>query len=73
MLVTIPQYKVFSDCRIADLGIGVEMRERNSLVEAWPMRLKKKPGEKGADKEFQRLFASSSSGAERYVEWVRME
>ncbi|KAI4263388.1 MAG: hypothetical protein L6R42_001467 [Xanthoria sp. 1 TBL-2021] len=50
---------------------GVKMRQRNAIVEAWPMRLKKKPGEKGADEEFQGLMASSSSGAERYVEWVR--
>lgn len=47
------------------------MRQRNAIVEAWPMRLKKKPGEKGADEEFQNLMASSSSGGERYVEWVR--
>ncbi|KAL8640808.1 MAG: hypothetical protein Q9226_008703 [Calogaya cf. arnoldii] len=50
---------------------GVKMRQRNTIVEAWPRRLKKKPGEKGADEEFQSLLASDSSGAERYVEWVR--
>ncbi|KAI4280686.1 MAG: hypothetical protein L6R38_004262 [Xanthoria sp. 2 TBL-2021] len=50
---------------------GVKMRQRNAVVEPWPMRLKKKPGEEGADEEFQSLLASSSSGAERYVEWVR--
>ena len=47
------------------------MRQRNAVVEAWPMRLKTKPGEKGADEEFQSLLASSCTGAERYVEWVR--
>ena len=52
-------------------NVGVRMRERNTVVEAWPMRLKKKPGEEGAEEEFQRLMASSSSGAPRYVEWVR--
>lgn len=51
--------------------LGVKMRQRNAVVEPWPMRLKKKPGEEGADEEFQSLLASSSSGAERYVEWVR--
>ena len=50
---------------------GLDMKERNTTVEAWPMRLKKKPGEQGADEEFEMLMASSCSGAERYVEWVR--
>ncbi|KAL8772813.1 MAG: hypothetical protein Q9209_002158 [Squamulea sp. 1 TL-2023] len=52
---------------------GVEMRKQNTVVEAWPMRLKKKPGQKGAKEEFQELMASSCSGAERYVEWLRRE
>ena len=49
------------------------MRKRNTVVEAWPMRLKKKPKEKGADEEFQTLMASCCTGAERYVEWVRIQ
>ncbi|KAL8858535.1 MAG: hypothetical protein Q9178_004829 [Gyalolechia marmorata] len=52
---------------------GLEMRKRNTVVEAWPMRLKKKPKEKGADEEFQTLMASCCTGAERYVEWVRVQ
>ncbi|KAL8804899.1 MAG: hypothetical protein Q9182_002301 [Xanthomendoza sp. 2 TL-2023] len=52
---------------------GVKMKRHNSITEAWPMRLKKKAGEKGADEEFQRLMAANSVGAERYVEWVRKE
>ena len=50
---------------------GVNMRDHNAIAEAWPNKLKKKPGESGAKKEFQDLWASSASGAERYVEWVR--
>ncbi|KAL8852428.1 MAG: hypothetical protein Q9221_002658 [Calogaya cf. arnoldii] len=50
---------------------GVKMRQRNAIVDAWPTRLKKKPGENGADDEFHSLMASYSSGAERYVEWVK--
>lgn len=50
---------------------GLVMREPNTIIDPWPMRLKKKPGEPGAEEEFKRLMESSCSGAERYVEWVR--
>lgn len=50
---------------------GLVMREPNTIIDPWPMRLKKVPGEQGAAEEFNKLLASSSSGAERYVEWVR--
>ena len=58
--------------KLAD-SAGVKMRKRNKVVEAWPMRLQKKYGEDGADEEFGALMASSHTGAERYVEWVRKE
>ncbi|KAG7002098.1 hypothetical protein G7Y79_00029g063940 [Physcia stellaris] len=50
---------------------GLKMREQNTIIDPWPMRLKKKAGEPGAEEEFKRLMESSYSGAERYVEWVR--
>lgn len=50
---------------------GLMMKEPNTVIEPWPMRLKKKAGEAGAEEEFKRLMESSCSGAERYVEWVR--
>ena len=71
-------YDEFFDSYMNDVDLsacaeaaGVNMREHNAIVEAWPNKLKKKPGESGAKKEFQDLWASSASGAERYVEWVR--
>ena len=52
-------------------GAGVKMRTKNRVVEMWPMRLKKQPEEQGAKEEFETVLASRSSGAERYVEWVK--
>ncbi|KAL8831439.1 MAG: hypothetical protein Q9170_005288 [Blastenia crenularia] len=52
---------------------GLKMKKKNTVVEAWPMRLKKRPGENGAEDEFDRLTASSCSGAEHYVEWTGRE
>lgn len=54
---------------IAVANAGLQMRERQTIVEAWPMRLRKKPGELGAAEEFDELMASSCTGAERYFEW----
>lgn len=52
---------------------GVRMREPNTIIEAWPMRVKKAPSEPGAKEEFEMLLASSCTGGERYVEWVLKE
>ena len=52
---------------------GLRMRVPNTVIEAWPMRLKKKFGEEGAEEEFTAVMESSCTGAERYVEWIRKE
>jgi hypothetical protein len=45
------------------------MKKKNTIVESWPLRLKARPGDVGAQKEFDLLLSSSSSGIEHYVEW----
>lgn len=50
---------------------GVVMKEKNSVVKAWPFRLVGKRGEKGAREAFELLEASRLVGGERFVEWVR--
>lgn len=52
---------------------GVEMKGKNTVVKAWPFRLTKKQGEKGAKEAFEFLEASKAVGSERFVEWVRAE
>lgn len=46
---------------------GVAMKENNTIVSKWPMRLGKNP----TQKEFDMVFQSGHQGSERYVEWRR--
>ncbi|EME83216.1 uncharacterized protein MYCFIDRAFT_45968 [Pseudocercospora fijiensis CIRAD86] len=50
---------------------GVRMKQQNTVIEKWPMRLKLAFGESGAQDEFDVLLGSSHTGSERYVEWIR--
>jgi hypothetical protein len=43
----------------------------NTVTEPWPTQLKLKPGQNGAQEEFDVLLGSSLSGLEHYVEWKR--
>lgn len=47
----------------------LEVKKENTIIEKWPMKLKLKPGQKGAKEEFDLLLSSSHTGQERYVEW----
>ncbi|KAL9004858.1 MAG: hypothetical protein Q9188_002346 [Gyalolechia gomerana] len=44
---------------------GLVMKDRNTIVRKWPMRL----GPKATQDEFDHLLASAHNGSERYVEW----
>ncbi|KAH8593394.1 hypothetical protein B0O99DRAFT_515819 [Bisporella sp. PMI_857] len=46
---------------------GLKMKSKNTIVEPWPMRLKKD----ASKDEFDLLMASGHIGLERYVEWER--
>lgn len=50
---------------------AAKMKDKNTLVEEWPFRVKRAPGETGAEEEFRMVFASRHSGVQRYVEWTR--
>lgn len=52
---------------------GMEMVQTNTIVEAWPTRLRKRAGEDGAQRAFDLALRSEATGCERYVEWVRKE
>ncbi|KAM0802877.1 hypothetical protein BDR22DRAFT_903758 [Usnea florida] len=64
-------YMKLTDFGRASREAGMTMRARNTVIDPWPLRLRKEYGESGAQEEFDRLMSSSSSGNERYVEWVR--
>ncbi|KAH6605282.1 hypothetical protein Trco_006989, partial [Trichoderma cornu-damae] len=59
----------FREC--GDL-VGAAMKEEHTIVEKWPYRLKLRPGQPGAQEEFDRLMTGSVSGKEFYVEWSRV-
>ena len=52
--------------------IGAAMKEKHTIIEKWPFRLKLRPGQPGAQEEFDLLLGGGVSGKERYVEWRRI-
>lgn len=50
---------------------GLAVKDRHTIVEEWPLRLKLRPNQVGAQEEFEILASSAHTGAERYVEWKR--
>ncbi|KAL6863995.1 hypothetical protein J3F83DRAFT_182202 [Trichoderma novae-zelandiae] len=59
---------VFSEMEAA---LGVAMKDKHTVIEKWPYQLKLRPGQPGAQEEFDRLVGVDLSGNERYVEWRR--
>lgn len=51
---------------------GAAMKEKHTIIEKWPFKLKLRPGQPGAQEEFDRLLGGGVSGKERYVEWKRI-
>ncbi|KAK2829922.1 hypothetical protein FQN49_007126 [Arthroderma sp. PD_2] len=51
---------------------GAAVKEKHTIIEKWPYRLKLRPGQPGAQEEFDRCFGRATSGKERYVEWKRI-
>ncbi|KAK8103314.1 hypothetical protein PG984_016460 [Apiospora sp. TS-2023a] len=52
-------------------GKGMEIKAKNTIVDKWPLRMKKRPEEEGAKEEFQGLLNRINRGGEVYVEWRR--
>ncbi|KAI1101065.1 hypothetical protein F4804DRAFT_317033 [Jackrogersella minutella] len=48
---------------------GMEFKKQSTIIEPWPLKVKKKPHQRGAKEEFNTLLSSSHSGCERYMEW----
>ncbi|EXK76747.1 hypothetical protein FOQG_18522 [Fusarium oxysporum f. sp. raphani 54005] len=52
--------------------MGAAMKEKHTIVEKWPFRLKLEPGQKEAKEEFDLMMRGGASGKERYIEWKRI-
>src|SRR5260370_768875 len=64
-----PFTQFMEQCRFREISASasLRMKEENSIVEPWPLRL----GDRASKEEFDVLHASGHVGCERYVEWVR--
>ena len=56
-----------SECRLDEISKAAQltMKSENTIVPPWPLRLK----QDATQREFEIVFASGHTGAERYVEW----
>ncbi|KAF5723855.1 hypothetical protein FMUND_1463 [Fusarium mundagurra] len=52
---------------------GAMMKEKHTIIEKWPYRLKLGPGQAGGKEEFDLLMEGGSSGKELYLEWKRIQ
>jgi len=50
---------------------GMIAKAKHTIIDKWPLRLKKRPGQAGARDDFENLLGSHHVGGERYVEWKR--
>jgi hypothetical protein len=57
------------DFRQVAKNAGAIIKDKNTIVEEWPFRLKLQPGQPGAQEKLDRLMGGGISGTERYVEW----
>lgn len=53
-------------------AIGLTIKDRNTIVDKWPTRIKRKTNEAGAKEEFHRLLSTENTCMERWVEWERV-
>jgi hypothetical protein len=65
--------RFLKDFKFREAGevFGATMKDKHTIIERWPFRLKLRPGQPGAQDEFDRCLRDGVSGKERYVEWKR--
>lgn len=50
-------------------SVNMMMKEEHTIIDKWPLSLKKRYGSPGAKDEFRELMALGHVGTDRYVEW----
>ncbi len=65
--------RVIKELKFVKAGefLGAAMKDKHTIIDKWPFRLKLRPGQPGAQEEFERMLGGGVSGKERYVEWKR--
>ncbi|KAI0022893.1 hypothetical protein F4780DRAFT_732073 [Xylariomycetidae sp. FL0641] len=65
-------FKIYMECLdfswVAN-NTGMEVKEKHTIIDPWPTRMKKRPDEAGAKEELYMCMSSGQNGTERYVEW----
>ncbi|OTA07713.1 hypothetical protein A9Z42_0086210 [Trichoderma parareesei] len=51
--------------------LSMAVKDKHTVIDKWPYQLKLRPGQPGAQEEFDRVLGACLSGTERYVEWRR--
>ena len=69
-----PDSRYITNHKLAEFAdfLGVAMKEKHTIIEKRPYRLKLRPGQRGAQDEFDHLLSGGTSGKERYIEWKRI-
>ena len=70
MLIEVRYMKVH-DFEEIERQSGIKMKSRNTVIEKWPMRLKLRRGQRGAQEEFDAAMACPHDALTCYVEWKR--
>lgn len=68
---SIPRYMEAHEFTRFGQAFGMEIKVNHTLVEKWPLKVQKRPGQAGSQEEFNMRFQFGHSGHERYVEWKR--
>lgn len=63
--------KDFKLDELAQVG-GLEIKHKHTVIDKWPYRLRLRPGQPGAQEEFDMALRGSPSSKERYMEWKRV-
>lgn len=63
--------RFMNECRFLETtkDAKLEIKKENTIIAPWPLRL----GENATAEEFNILCSSNHTGAERYVEWKRID
>ncbi|KAH7182258.1 uncharacterized protein B0J16DRAFT_356302 [Fusarium flagelliforme] len=66
--------RVAKQFRFSDFSeyLGAVAKEKHTVVEKWPFRLRLGPEQKGAKEEFDMMMRGGPRGKERYMEWKRL-
>lgn len=71
LLTLISFVKEFGLAELSEI-VGAVMKDKHTVIEKWPFRLKLAPGQSGAQEEFELALRGGPSTKERYVEWKRV-